>query len=240
MPLLKLIGSDFVSKILQKSFWMKIFMYLLELTLSDDVEHSRCIIKSAILHTGTLFIPKLKVKPNNLPKYFTSNIKHQLNKKEKIEIPYWSQHKPFTELCLSRDIAHANSNYESKLIQDFACHNKPRIYCYIRNLRKSDALPPSVLYNDTIATDDFAKASLFNKFFYSVFTTSNVNTPSDDDVLDTSATNHIISIDTSEDEVFNALTTLDPNKATEIDGIGPKILKIVQQHFSNLFITYTH
>jgi len=38
-------------------------------------------------------------------------------------------------------------------------------------------------------------------------------TPSDDEVLDTSATNHIIPIDISEDEVFNALTTLDPNKA---------------------------
>ena len=38
-----------------------------------------------------------------------------------------------------------------------------------------------------------------------------------------SITNHIISMDISEDEVFGALITLDPNKATGIDGIGPKV-----------------
>jgi len=44
------------------------------------------------------------------------------------------------------------------------------------------------------------KIHLFNKFFFSVFTTSNINTSSDDEVLDNSATNHIISIDISKDE----------------------------------------
>jgi len=99
------------------------------------------------------------------------------------------------------------------------------MYCYIKNFRKSDALPLSVSYNNNGASEDRAGATLFNKFFYSVFTTSNINAPSDDEASDTSAINHIISIDISEDEVFNALITLDTNKATGIDRIGPKVLK---------------
>jgi len=78
-----------------------------------------------------------------------------------------------------------------------------REYHYIRNLRKSDAIPPSVSYDSTVASEDYGRASLFNKFFYSVFTTSNINTPSDDEILDTSATNHIISIDISEDKIMH-------------------------------------
>jgi len=61
--------------------------------------------------------------------------------------------------------------------------------------------------------------------FSIVFITSHINTPNDDDVIDTSATNHIISISISQDEVYRALVTLDHSKATGIDGIGCKILK---------------
>ena len=155
--------------------------YLLEmdLTFSNKVEdYCWSIIKSTVLDSTTLFIPKIKVKPNNLPKYFTPNIKHQLNcirtlRKKKLRSPtdYNTSRLLETELRLSRDIAQAKSNYESKLIHDFASNNQSRIYQYIRSLRKSDTLPPSVIYNDSIANDDTIKASLFNKFFYSVFTT---------------------------------------------------------------------
>jgi len=57
-----------------------------------------------------------------------------------------------------------------------------------------------------------SEASLFNKFFYSVFTTTQISTPNDD-VMDTSATNHI---SISQDKVYRALVTLDHSKATGI------------------------
>ena len=179
---------------------------------------------------------------HHLPKYFTSNIKHQINcirtlRKKKVRFPtnYNTNCLLEAELCLSKDIAQAKSNYESKLIQDFASHNQPKIYRYIRNLRKSDSLPPSVSYDNNVASEDHARALLFNTFFYPVFTTSNINIPSDEEVLDTSTTNHIISVDISEDEVFNALIILDPNKATGINGIGPKI---ILKHCAAALITY--
>jgi len=179
-----------------------------------------------------IFILKIKLKPNNLPKYFTSSIKYQLNcirtlrkKKLRSTTDYNTGYLLEAELRLSRDIVQAKSNYESKLIQDLACHNQSRIYQCIRSLRKADALPPLVIYNDSIASYDTIKASLFNRCFCSVFTTSHINPPNDDDVIDTSAINHIISISICQDEVYIALVTLYHSKATGIDGIVPKILK---------------
>jgi len=55
---------------------MNNYLIELDLTLSDDVEYSWSIIKPAILDATALFIPKIKLKPSNLPKYFTPNIKH--------------------------------------------------------------------------------------------------------------------------------------------------------------------
>ena len=65
---------------------------------------------------------------------------------------------------------------------------------------------------------------LFNQYFYSVFTSACCET-----------TNHtndsfslfdpLCSLVITEAEVYNALIHLDSNKATGIDGIGPKTLK---------------
>ena len=71
-------------------------------------------------------------------------------------------------------------------------------------------------------TDDYGKATLFNQFFHSVFTPSKISLPPDADILDPSVKRHLVSITISEADVFNALS---PNKATGIDGIGPKVLK---------------
>jgi len=189
---------------------MNNYLLELDLTLSDDVEYSWSIIKSAILNA---YATALRSNLSQIT-YQNTNIKHQLNcirilRKKELRSPTDCNTSRLleAELRLSRDIAQAKSNYESKLIQDFACHNQSRI----RSLRKSsDTLPPSVIYNDSIASDDTIKSSLFNKFFYSVFTTSHINTPNDDDVIDTSATKHIISISTSRDEVYRALVTVKP------------------------------
>jgi len=93
---------------------MNNYLLELDLTLSDDVEYSWYIIKSAILDATALFIPKIKLKPNNLPKYFTPNIKHQLNytctlRKKKLRSPtdYNTSRLLEAELSLSRDIAQA-------------------------------------------------------------------------------------------------------------------------------------
>ena len=77
--------------------------------------------------------------------------------------------------------------------------------------------------DDTSANCDKTQADLFNQYFYSVFTSSSCSLP---EIWEfPSHTNSIHSIYIEEDEVYSTLLSLDTNKATGIDGVGPKILK---------------
>ena len=129
------------------------------------------------------------------------------------------------EFEAAEEASAARSAYESKLINDFATTNQPKIFSYIRSLTKSDPIPHTVYYNDNSTTNDKQKTSLFNNYFYSVFTTTNINQPPPSEPLDSSTQQHLVSIDISEEHTFNTLNSLDPHKAVDIDGIGPKILK---------------
>ena len=62
------------------------------------------------------------------------------------------------------------------------------------------------------------KACLFNNFFFSVFNNES-STINLDSIPLLSQT--LSSINFSESDVYNALTSLQSNKATGIDGIGP-------------------
>ena len=63
---------------------------------------------------------------------------------------------------------------------------------------------------------------MFNDFFYSVFAKSSNSNESTDN-SDQTCTLHDISISTT--EIFETLITLDPNKASGIDNISPRVLK---------------
>ena len=75
------------------------------------------------------------------------------------------------------------------------------------------------------AQDDFSKASLFNQYFYSAFSTSRLDLPDDVIIINSSIDNHLVSVSIAGDEVLEILNSFDPQKSTGIDGIGPKILK---------------
>ena len=66
-----------------------------------------------------------------------------------------------------------------------------------------------------------SRVSLFNQYFYSVFTPPST-TPHYANA--TSHSNEMNSLAFTE-EVYSVLSQLDPNKATGIDSISPKILK---------------
>ena len=92
-----------------------------------------------------------------------------------------------------------------------------------QNITKSAFIPAVVYLDDSSATLDTDKATLFNRYFYSVFSQNVYSLPAFDDM---SPTNSIIdSISITEDEVFNTLTSLDSTKATGIDEISPAVLK---------------
>ena len=64
---------------------------------------------------------------------------------------------------------------------------------------------------------------LFNNFFFSVFDIESSTIGLDSIPL---LSQTLSSINFSESNVYNALTSLEPNKAIGIDGIGPNILKV--------------
>ena len=143
----------------------------------------------------------------------------------KFPTPHIKDRLQAAEFEAAEEASAAQSAHESKLIDDFATTNQPKIFSYIRSLTKSDPIPHTVYYNDNSTTNDKQKASLFNNYFYSVFTTTNINEPPPSEPLDSSTQQHLVLIDISEEDTFNTLNLLDPHKAVGIDGIGPKILK---------------
>ena len=97
--------------------------------------------------------------------------------------------------------------------------------------------------NETCVYSDHDKANLFNEYFKSVFTTESCILPDLDTIP--CPLNYIDNIEFSEEEVFEALTCLDPNKAMGIDMISTKILKYCAtafvQPFHHLFtLTLSH
>ena len=77
-------------------------------------------------------------------------------------------------------------------------------------------IPPTVHLDDTIASSDVSQAGLFNQYFHLVFIPPTIShhiiTPFHPDPF-------------TEDDVYYILCQLDPNKATSIDKISPKVLK---------------
>ena len=166
------------------------------------------------------FIPLIKQNAAYHPKYFFPSIRHQVNcvrslKKKHYKSPTNTNLTRLnnTEKLLANQISSAKSEYESKLIKDFAFNNQPKIYKYIRNIKKSTSIPNTVHFGEASTTEDVDKAILFNKL---VFSTSNFMSTNEDVTVDTSIT---------EEDVLEALNSLDPDKSSGINTIGPRVLK---------------
>ena len=102
-------------------------------------------------------------------------------------------------------------------------HDVSRIYKYIRKATGHDKIPAIVSYNSVSVTSNVDKASLFNDYFYSVFTQSSYTIPPVSDIPTPTIT--CSDIDITEEEVLHALISLDPSKSVGYDQISPKLLK---------------
>ena len=73
-------------------------------------------------------------------------------------------------------MSEAKVRFETSLVNNFAFSNDSTIYKYIKSLSGQDKIPPTVFHNSvtaSIPTDTASiptdKATLFNKYFHSVF-----------------------------------------------------------------------
>ena len=128
------------------------------------------------------------------------------------------------ENLLQEKLSLAKATYENKLIESHnILSNSPAVFSYIRSVSKQNSLPSTVNLDDTLASSDVDKASLFNSYFYSVFVRSSYQLPPVGDLKRPSS--YLSEVSFSELDVFRALRSLDPSKAMGYDGISPKLLK---------------
>ena len=195
----------------------------------SDVETTWAIIKLIIYEAMTLFIPKFQFHSKQYPKWFIKELHHQLKCLHTLRRTYKRSPSDYNAARLSQaeesfqsNATTAKSTYETDLITNFATNSNPNIYHHIRSSTKSATILPTVYFNDTSASSNTSRANLFNQYFYSVFTPPSLSTNYTNTTPLPSGINAIVF---SEDEVYSALNQLDPNKATGINTISPKILK---------------
>ena len=85
-------------------------------------------------------------------------------------------------------------------------------------------------FNDKQASSSFDQAQLFNQLFHSAFTHSSHELPSSISLSVSSKTLSNINISTA--DVFQALHSLDPNKASGIYLINPSLLKYCAEYLT--------
>ena len=197
---------------------------------SMNVELIWSELKSIIISAIHNFAPTVKPRCRQTLKWFTSQIRHRLNcihslrrKAKSRPSPHYLAKLKNSESQLAEEIQSAKLSYESNLVQDFATINSNKIYKYMNSLLKHDTIPPIMHHESSEAFSNKDKASLFNQYFQSVFTTSSFILPPLNDLPCPSAVLNNILV--SEVEVYDALVSLNPNKAMGVDCIGPKVLK---------------
>ena len=115
------------------------------------------------------------------------------------------------------------SNYETVLVDEFAYNNNSKIYKYINSILQCKSLPATMYLSSQTATCDQDKVTLFNQFFESVYSKSDHNVSQS--LLNCENLNFLNEIQIAGQDVFTALSNLNPCKASGIDSIGPKVLK---------------
>ena len=181
---------------------------------------------SVIYKAMTLSIPKFQFHSKQYPKWFTKDLRHQLKCLHTLRRTY--KHSPSdcnatrlsqAEESFQSNVATAKSTYKTDLITNFPTNQILISIIILESFTKSATIPPTVYFSDTSASSNTSRANLFNQYFYSVFTPPSLSA---DYTNTTPLPSGINTIVFSEDEVYSAL---DPNKATGIDTISPKILK---------------
>jgi len=153
---------------------------------------------------------------NKQPAWFNSDIQHHINCLRTLRCKL-NRHRnnnnkiKYNNSCnlLQAKISSAKDDYEPNLVASFTNTYNSKIYKYIRSLSKSNSIPPTMHRN----------CSIFNDYFYSVFTQAppDYSPPSDTATVP-------INITISEKDVYNALINLDTTKATVPNTIPPIVL----------------
>ena len=116
------------------------------------------------------------------------------------------------------------------------------MFKYLRSITKSKNIPSVMTLESLSAKSDYSKVNLFDQYFHSVFHDPS-SIPTIDDLP--AIHNSLQSITITVADVYQALTSLDVDKATGIDNISPRVLQscavtLISEPLHHLFTQSLH
>ena len=184
-----------------------------------DVDSAWSKLKQILSEGCSRYIPKVKLKPHDPPKWFNSSIRHHLNCIHSLRCRFRNSPSPSLsdklhqqEQQLQNLMTQTRIQYEENLVADYK-NNCKAIHHHLNQIKKSSGIPQQVYLNDRSAITPLVQANLFNEYFHSVYGTSSTssflpNSPPTTECLS--------DITISEEDVFQILSSLDPSKAMGI------------------------
>ena len=178
--------------------------------------------------SNSKFIP-MASHSTRYPHWFNGNIRHQLNIARSLRKKVKKQPSVFNssmlerlEANLQRDILSAKNQFESDLVHKSGFDNNSRLFQYIKKSLKEQSLPDILYLGPLSEGSDLGKASLFNQYFHSVFSTSR---PTPDPSTLPPPASIMCDLEISIQDVFVGLSSLNVGKASGIDNIPPIVIK---------------
>ena len=174
-------------------------------------------------------MPKFNSQKSKSPKWYTTEMRHTINRCKTLTRRNKSKPTESTSLRLSNLSTHlqelmttAKSEYEKSLAVCFK-FNPSKLFRHLRDLSKKSPQTRTIIHNGSIITETGQIAEIFNKYFNSTFTRSDYTLPPWDKMP--SPTYQLSSISIEESEVYETLTSLDTTKSPGHDNINASTLK---------------
>lgn len=196
---------------------------------ADNVNSSWTKFVDIFKHVLDTHIPKVRIKDASAPAWIDAEIRHHQNKKasawrraKKSDLPHhWATFRKLRNR-LKNLISSKFNNYIDSLGATVA-NNPKRFWSFFKAKTKIRSLPKVISWDNTTATSAKDKATLFNNYFFSVFTQPKIcpHLPKIPIVQLPSLGN----MQVAEDNVLDILCNLNVSKAYGPDGISPRVLK---------------
>uniref|UniRef100_A0A1X7TJA3 Uncharacterized protein n=1 Tax=Amphimedon queenslandica TaxID=400682 RepID=A0A1X7TJA3_AMPQE len=185
------------------------YLYSLDHTatfLPCDVDSAWSSFKHCVSSARELFVPLATIPSSSLPKWFDSELRHELNRVQSSRRQFLQKGSPSDfqlqkllslDFQLAAHILTAKENYINTICSQF--FTQPRLlYSHLSDLRKSSSIPDKVFLGSAAAFLPLEKAELFNSYFNSIFTHSDFKLPPLKDLPSPSTQLNHISISTSD------------------------------------------
>jgi hypothetical protein len=173
--------------------------------------------------------PIIRIKDSSAPVWIDEDVRHAGNQKEAL----WRRAKATNSSKLWAKFRSIRNKYKNLLTNKYNAFingmgevikdNPKRFWSYFKSKSQYKSLPHVVKGANGSASSPQDKASLFNNYFFSVFTTPDPDKPLPN--IDSFQNPSLGSFSLKPKEVFDILINLDTSKAIGYDDMSPRVLK---------------